>query len=225
MSKKIKLLILIIMSMSVYFIYNNTKDKTINIISLGDSHTEGITSYGIKDYSYDDYLKLFLKDHKINTNLEKYSSKDMTIDKMLFIIKNTNKIKKDLRDSHILIINLGYNDLLYKLISREKLENSIYEINNDYHNLIKEIRKYYHNQIIVIGYSTNNIEDYYQLKGITMLNNVLKSNEEITYIDTSSLLKDDKRYFSNPNSNYPSNLAYMEISKKIIKKLEKIRNI
>ena len=225
MSKKIKLLILIIMSMSVYFIYNNTKDKTINIISLGDSHAEGITSYGIKDYSYDDYLKLFLKDHKINTNLEKYSSKDMTIDKMLFIIKNTNKIKKDLRDSHILIINLGYNDLLYKLISREKLENSIYEINNDYHNLIKEIRKYYHNQIIVIGYSTNNIEDYYQLKGITMLNNVLKSNEEITYIDTVSLLKDDKRYFSNPNSNYPSNLAYMEISKKIIKKLEKIRNI
>lgn len=225
MSKKIKLLILIIMSMSVYFIYNNTKDKTINIISLGDSHAEGITSYGIKDYSYDDYLKLFLKDHKINTNLEKYSSKDMSIDKMLFIIKNTNKIKKDLRDSHILIINLGYNDLLYKLISREKLENSIYEINRDYNNLIKEIRKYYHNQIIVIGYSTNNIEDYYQVKGITMLNNVLKSNEEITYIDTVSLLKDDKRYFSNPNSNYPSNLAYMEISKKIIKKLEKIRNI
>ena len=225
MSKKIKLLILIIMSMSVYFIYNNTKDKTINIISLGDSHAEGITSYGIKDYSYDDYLKLFLKDHKINTNLEKYSSKDMSIDKMLFIIKNTNKIKKDLRDSHILIINLGYNDLLYKLISREKLDNSIYEINRDYNNLIKEIRKYYHNQIIVIGYSANNIEDYYQVKGITMLNNVLKSNEEITYIDTSSLLKDDKRYFSNPNSNYPSNLAYMEISKKIIKKLEKIRNI
>ena len=225
MSKKIKLLILIIMSMSVYFIYNNTKDKTINIISLGDSHAEGITSYGIKDYSYDDYLKLFLKDHKINTNLEKYSSKDMSIDKMLFIIKNTNKIKKDLRDSHILIINLGYNDLLYKLISREKLENSIYEIYRDYNNLIKEIRKYYHNQIIVIGYSTNNIEDYYQVKGITMLNNVLKSNEEITYIDTVSLLKDDKRYFSNPNSNYPSNLAYMEISKKIIKKLEKIRNI
>ena len=225
MSKKIKLLILIIMSMSVYFIYNNTKDKTINIISLGDSHAEGITSYGIKDYSYDDYLKLFLKDHKINTNLEKYSSKDMTIDKMLFIIKNTNKIKKDLRDSHILIINLGYNDLLYKLISREKLDNSIYEINRDYNNLIKEIRKYYHNQIIIIGYSTNNIEDYYQVKGITMLNNVLKSNEEITYIDTSSLLRDDKRYFSNPNSNYPSNLAYMEISKKIIKKLEKIRNI
>ena len=225
MSKKIKLLILIIMSMSVYFIYNNTKDKTINIISLGDSHAEGITSYGIKDYSYDDYLKLFLKDHKINTNLEKYSSKDMSIDKMLFIIKNTNKIKKDLRDSHILIINLGYNDLLYKLISREKLDNSIYEINRDYNNLIKEIRKYYHNQIIVIGYSTNNIDDYYQVKGITMLNNVLKSNEEITYIDTSSLLKDDKRYFSNPNSNYPSNLAYMEISKKIIKKLEKIRNI
>ena len=225
MSKKIKLLILIIMSMSVYFIYNNTKDKTINIISLGDSHAEGITSYGIKDYSYDDYLKLFLKDHKINANLEKYSSKDMSIDKMLFIIKNTNKIKKDLRDSHILIINLGYNDLLYKLISREKLENSIYEINRDYNNLIKEIRKYYHNQIIVIGYSTNNIEDYYQVKGITMLNNVLKSNEEITYIDTSSLLRDDKRYFSNPNSNYPSNLAYMEISKKIIKKLEKIRNI
>ena len=225
MSKKIKLLILIIMSMSVYFIYNNTKDKTINIISLGDSHAEGITSYGIKDYSYDDYLKLFLKDHKINTNLEKYSSKDMTIDKMLFIIKNTNKIKKDLRDSHILIINLGYNDLLYKLISREKLDNSIYEINRDYNNLIKEIRKYYHNQIIVIGYSTNNIEDYYQVKGITMLNNVLKSNEEITYIDTVSLLKDNKRYFSNPNSNYPSNLAYIEISKKIIKKLEKIRNI
>ena len=226
MNRKIKLLTLIIMSMSVYFIYNITKNNTINIVSLGDFLTEGITSYGIKDYSYSDYLKLDLESNSIKINLNKYSNKDMSIDKLLTLIKTTPKIKKDLKEAHILILNIGYNDLLYKLsitedISIYKLNKIILDIENDYNELIKEIKKYYDNKIIVVGYYKTNSNDFYQNRGISMLNKVL-NNENIIYIDTYNL---DKKYFNNPNSYYPNNYGYLEIAKKIIKKLENMKNI
>lgn len=226
MSKKIKLLILIIMSMSVYFIYNITKNDTINIISLGDFLTEGITSYGIKDYSYPDYLKLDLESTDIKINLNKYSNKDMSIDKLLTLIKTTPKIKKDLKEAHLLILNIGYNDLLYKLSITEnmsiyKLNKIVSDIEKDYTELIKEISKYYDHKIIVVGYYKTNSNDYYLNRGISMLNKVLNS-QNIIYIDTSNL---NKKHFNNPNSYYLNNYGYLEISKKIRKKLENMKNI
>ena len=113
MSRKIKLLTLIIMSMSVYFIYNATKNDTVNILSLGDFLTEGINSYEIDNYSYAEYLKFDLESHNTKINLNKYSDKSMSIDKLINLIKTNPKIKKDLKESHILILNVGYNDLLY----------------------------------------------------------------------------------------------------------------
>lgn len=223
MNKKIKLLILIVLSCSVYFIYQNNKNTTIKITSIGDKLSLGINSYGIKEYSYIDYYKDYLLKYNDQVYIiDNYSHPDLSFKELLNNLKNTRPIKKDLINSDYLIITLGYNDLLYKLslednLNNNKLNKIIKSIELDYTNTIKEIRKYYKEKIIIIGYYKSNKDDYYLNQGIKKLNYILQSNPNITYIDTYNLLN-NRKYFSNPSSNYPNYLAYLQVSKEIIKK-------
>ena len=228
MSRKVKLLILIILSFSVYFIYQRNHTSDIKIVSLGDGLSIGINSYGIKECSYLDYWKddLEKKGIKVEINQE-YSKKDLSIFQLLEVIKYNPKIKRVLTEAHYVILNLGYNDLLYKL----SIDNNMSETNNnlilksienDYKELIKEIKKYYKKEIIVIGYYPYHKDNYYKMIGIRKLNQILCSVENIEYIDTYHLLENSKLYFSNPNSYYPNKEGYQKIAEQIITKtLEK----
>ena len=224
MKKKLKLMILILLSFSVYFIYQETKNSNMKIMNIGEGLSQGINSYGIKDYSYVDYYKDYTQkqNQKIIIN-NTYSKKDITLEELLEKIKNDPKLKRDLRESHKLFINIGYNDLIYKMCLQERMNDSNFnimmqEIKNDYNKLFKEIRKYYKNDIIVIGYYQSNKDEYYTNKGIRKINEILENNKEITYIDTYQLLSNRKKYFSNPNSYYPNSFGYDAIAKKIITK-------
>ena len=214
MNRPIKLLILILLSLSVYFIYQSTKQSNIQILSLGDGLSKGINSYTIVEYShlnyYEDYLK---KQNKEVTLISKYSKNDLTIHELLEIVKTNNYLKRDLMESHKLFITVGYNDLLYKMslendISIPKLNKIIDEINTEYKELLTEIKKYYKNEIIIVGYPKSNKDDYYINLGIRKLNRVLNTN---TYIDTYNLLNNRNKYFSNPNCYYPNRLGYKKI--------------
>ena len=224
MSRPIKLLILIIMSLSVYFIYQSTKESNIQILSLGDGLSKGINSYTIVNYSHLNYYEDYLKSRNIEVNvISNYSDEDLTIHELLELVKNNNYLKRDLMESHLLFLTVGYNDLLYKLsleedISIPKLNKIIEEINNEYKELLEEIKKYYKNEIIVVGYPKSNKDDYYINLGIRKLNRILDTN---TYIDTYNLLNNRDKYFSNPNSYYPNRLGYEKIYEEI-KKLDKI---
>ena len=228
MNRPTKLLILILLSMSVLIIYNETNNRNYNILNIGDSISLGTNSYGIKDYSYIDYYKDYLENNKykviVNNN---YSNKELSIKELLQEIKTSPSIKKDLIEAHILILEIGYNDLLYKVsieenITKNKLNVIIREIEDNYNNLIKEINKYYKKQIIVIGFHKSNIDNYYLNLGIKKLNKVLQSNKKVSYIDTYLLLNNNKVYMNNPNSYYPNKEAYQLIANEIIEKtLEK----
>ena len=228
MKKLLKLLLLIVVCSSVFYIYQNTKNSKYNIVNIGDELSISINSYGIKDYSPVSYYKNeLLKTHKKVNKNNKYSEYENSILIMLEKIKNDNYLKKILSSSNQVIITLGYNDLIYKLNVSDELNSSkfykiIKEIEQNYNNLIKEIRKYTQKEIIVILYPDTYKEDYYLKKGIVYLNQLLKNNKEITYIDTYDLLNDRKKYFSNPYSYYPNRYGYIEISREIIRKtLEK----
>lgn len=220
MSRPIKLLILIILSLSVYFIYQNTKKTNIQILSLGDGLSKGINSYTIVEYSHLNYYEDYLKSKNINVKtISNYSKDDLTIHELLELVKNNNYLKRDLMESHLLFITIGYNDLLYKLsleedISIPKLNNIIDEINIEYKELLTEIKKYYKNKIIIVGYPKSNKDDYYLNLGIRKLNRIINTN---TFIDTYNLLSDRNKYFSNPNSYYPNRLGYLVIYKEIQK--------
>ena len=226
MKKIIKLIILIIISFSVYFIYKNTEGKNLIILNIGDSLAVGINSYGIKEYGYIDYYKDYLNKTKNVTIINDYSKNNLSIDKLLDSIKSNPKIKRDLNEAHELILVVGYNDLKYGLslennLNKNKIDKIVNNINSNYQDLIKEIRKYYKNDIFVIGYYSKT-DDYYINYGLKKFNNSLRKNSKIKYIDTESLLLNNKKYFSNPNSYYPNRYGYEEIAKKIIRKtLEK----
>ena len=186
--------------------------------------SKGINSYTISEFShlnyYEEYLKKKNKQVILNT---KYSKKDLTIHELLELVKWDNYIKRDLMESHLLFITVGYNDLLYKMsleedISIPKLNRIIDEINSEYRELLIEIKKYYKNEIIVVGYPKSNKDDYYLNLGIRKLNRILNTN---TFIDTYNLLNDRNKYFSNPNSFYPNRLGYERIYEEIKKTLDK----
>lgn len=228
MKRVIKLSILILISLSVYFIYQETNHKNIKILVLGDSLSLGINSYGIKEYGYVDYYKDYLvkKNKKISINKD-YSKKELTIEELKEKIKTTPSLKKELSESHQLILNVGYNDLLYKLSLEQNNKNlnlnkNIKEIESSYQELIKEIDKYYNNSIILIGYPPSNQDDYYKNIGIKKINKILKNTPKSSYIDTYQLLNHKELFFSNPHSYYPNRYGYQAIAKKIIEKtLEK----
>lgn len=218
MNRPIKLLILIILSLSVYFIYQSTKQSSIQILSLGDGLSKGINSYTITEYSHLNYYEDYLKSKNIKVKvIDEYSNENLTIHELLELVKNNNYLKRDLMESHLLFISVGYNDLLYKLsleddISIPKLNKIIDEINNEYKELLTEIKKYYKNEIIIVGYPKSNRDDYYLNLGVRKLNRILNAN---TFIDTYNLLNDRNKYFSNPNSYYPNRLGYKRIYEEI----------
>jgi len=231
MSRKVKLGILLLLSLSVYFIYAQTKDSSYTITSIGDNSSIGINSYGIKEYSYIDYIKEEYEKEKDKVVLNKQlNQKDQSIKETLNSLKNTPNMKRVLYDTNLLILTLGQNDLFYKIsiednMNPQKLEKIVEDIDKDYQELIEEIRKYYHNSIIVIGYD-NKQEYYYQAKGIDLLNKVLEKNPEIIYINREKILKEDKKYFSNSHSKYPNRYGYQRIAQEIIQKtLENKENI
>ncbi len=228
MNRKVKLFILILLSLSVYIVYQNTSHNEKKVLLIGDSFSKGINSYGIEEYSYTDYYKEYLENNNIKVSVNKeYSSTEQSIFQILDKIKTNPKIKRDLLETNLLIINIGYNDLLYKLsLEKNKSYNNlmikIREINTSYKELLKEIKKYYKEQVIIIGYYEPNQADYYENLGIRELNKILKKSNEQNFIDLKTLLKEEKKYYLNSNSNYPNRLAYQKIAQEIITKtLEK----
>ncbi len=226
MKKYLKLLILILLNISVYFIYNNMKNITYRILILGDNMSLG-SNY---QTTYIDYYKKYkLKTyHKVKLN-KTYSKKDLSISELQEKVHTNKTLKRDLISTNILFLNVGYNDLLYKLSISENLTPNNFplilnEIRKDYLSLIEEIRTYYHKDIIVIGYYESPKNEYYLNKGITYLNKILKSPNNIIYIDTYNNIN-NKKYFSNPNSYFLNTQGNQVISKKIIKVLENNKNI
>ena len=61
-SKKLKVLIILFMCGTTFFIYKYTNYNNITYTVLGDGLSCGIDSYGRKTYSYGDYVKDYLTD-------------------------------------------------------------------------------------------------------------------------------------------------------------------
>lgn len=235
-TRKLKLLTLIIMSSTVFFIYNKTNYNNITYTSLGDSLAVGIDSYGQRIYSYSDYTKDYLVSKKKLKNYSNtFTSEDMTIEKLynyILINKEMNhnnkkeNIKEILQETDYLTISIGLNDLLYKLtltneMNEDNLNIIIKEIKNSFSELITEIRKIYKHEIYIIGYYDLNIDNNFYKKAIKELNNIYKSNSEVIYISTYIISENKNIFLSNPSKYYPNYKGYQVISSKIIDKISK----
>ena len=222
MNRKQKIVLLIsIIIFSLPIIYNKNINSQKTILNLGDQFSLGIDSYGIKDYGYIEYYKDYIekKYHKV-TIKNQYAKKELSIKELNYEIVINPKLKKDLRDSSILFLSIGYNDLLYQLSVDKKQKSSkiIKKVSNDYKKLIQEIQKYHHQKIIIVGYSIPKGNNKKLQNIIKKWNKILKNSNKVIFIDSEKILKPQTKYFSNPNNTYPNKQGYQAISNKIIQK-------
>ncbi|MBQ3436179.1 MAG: hypothetical protein IJH13_04105 [Bacilli bacterium] len=199
MNRKVKLFSLSLFLIVIYYIYINV-NPPIEYLDLGDNYKENRT------YHYYDYITNYLRKKNKLKNFNNYTSDDYLIEDIYNEISNSS-LKKDLREAKILTISIGKNNILYlkgKGKSNKEIKNSI---KTNIEELIKEIRKYYKRDIYLLEIEnkntyqdvTNDINRLYRKEA--------KRIPKLYYIETNNLLE---------KGPYEK-----EISKRIIKKLEK----
>ena len=249
MKTTLKLLSLAIILAVVYIIYilfSPNPDK-LNYVALGDSIAEGMNSYNAIDYGYADYISDHLKNQKkLGTYTKSFSKSGYTTENLTNDINNnksivdpkTNKtinIKEALRESHLVTISIGANDLIKGSSIQtfaNKIENiietkeEIDQIAIKVEELLILVKQYAKNQVILIGY-------YNPLPLITNYKSqineiVVYANEkyseiakklEIDYVDVFDVFNSNPTFLPNPSNIHPNTKGYEAISKEIIKKI------
>lgn len=224
--KHIKLIIFLIVCMVTFFIYQKYQDQRVTYTAIGDGFAGGINSFHDKSYGYSDYLRDYLeKEDNLKNYYHNFTYSDMTIKDLYKDIllnahdQENNNIRQVLRESNLLTISVGINDLIYKAdveknISEYKETKIMEEIMDNFDRMIEEVRKYYQNDIIIIGYynfySQNSVER-------TLLDNLNKKLKEyskknhLIFVDNSNLNSNLDDYLDNPNTFYPNHLGYEKI--------------
>ena len=60
-----KIILVLIIFIACYFIYNLTIDKKVSYLTLGDILSKGTNEYGIVTKGYSDYIKDYLNSNKM----------------------------------------------------------------------------------------------------------------------------------------------------------------
>ena len=139
------ILIILISSLFIYFIYVSTDHTKLNILSIGDLYSNG---YNDGFYpSYNDYFKDYLKKY------DNYDVLALNSTTELFDFINDNNelnnkhIKKIIKDSNLIIINTGIQEL--NSVDNNVNSNYINNYLSTYEKLINVIYKLNHNLLII----------------------------------------------------------------------------
>ena len=224
-----KVLLILVLFLSCYLIYNKTVDNKLYYLTIGDALSKGTNAYGVSSYGYNDYVKDFLYSQKKLKEYNKtFTNNDYRITDILKILEYNEKkedysLNRLIKQADIITISLGMNEIYYKL---EKNNQNMYTyidtIINDYSKLMSYINKFHHEYVFVLGYY-NTIGEYqdvfnyanYKLKQICEENGFI-------YIDLATILDNNPLYLAQKKTFIPNERGYEKISQIIV---EKIKNI
>lgn len=188
----------------VYIIYSSSIKRT-NYLLINDSVND-LSSY----ISISNNKLISVNRNTINSLYKSIINND-TI--------NDSYFKKTLRESDIIIINIGMEEISNFIINNDINKNYVYfsKLVSDINNLISEIRKYNYSKIIFVGYY--NPIKYYDSKIDSFfynleleLNNLLKE-KDIMYIPMYEIIKTNN--YKIYNTIYLNDLGKRYISKTI----------
>ena len=216
MKKIIYLLFLFLFIFMCYLIYELTDNDNLTCLVIGDSIADNI------------YLR---ENKKINNYNNQFINKDHRMIDLLHIIKyneeinyqnKTISIHQLLKQSDIVIISIGMNDIYAKLEDDPKnMYTYLNEMVNNMELILDEISRYKNAKIIVLGYynifdKKNDLFTYinYKIKRIT-------EKHDYIYIDTNKNLNNNQKYLLKNNQFYLNDHGYQEINELIVEKLEK----
>lgn len=232
-NKLFKYLFLLSIIILVFGIYTIFKTDKLNYVALGDSLAEGMNPYGEMGYSYTDYFSDYLKDNNIlSYYTKKYAKSTYTTNDVISNLNINSEMKKDLRESDLVTISIGANDLLNDINMNEldvnnilKLKEKVNAIIPNLENCIKEIRKYAKQDFIILGYY-NPIPFLFNTSGSdldTLFAYIDDEYKKIAkkydclYISLYQLFKNNSNFLPNPSDIHPNLDGYEAISKEIIK--------
>lgn len=218
-----KVILILILFLSCYFIYNKTIDNKIYYLTIGDSLSKGITKNGDLSYGYSDYIRDFLD----NNNLLKEYNKTFTesdyriIDVIKALEYNEKKDNESLnyliKKADIMTISLGMNELYYKLNKdTQNIYTYIDNMINNYDKILSYVNTFHHNKVFILGFYNvtginNDLFDYanYKLKELC-------NKYDFIFIDLSNLFNNNPNYFDKKMSFIPNFNGYEKISQLII---------
>ena len=233
MKKRQKLLlIMIVIIISVFAVYQLSHTNKLSYIALGDSLAEGQNPYGEISYGYADYIADYLRQNKkLKNYTKKYSQNDYKTIDIINQLEVDTEIRKDLRESDIVTVSIGANDFLNRI---KKTDLDVREIKN-YQEIVnniipgvdlclKEVRKYAKEKLIIVGYYNpipflfntsekeldelfSYIDDQYQQ---------LAMKYHATYISNYQLFKENKDFLPNPKDIHPNIEGYQAIATKVL---------
>lgn len=219
-----KIIFILILFLSCFIVYKLTIDNKLSYLSIGDSLS--------KDNTYTYYIKEYLNNkNKLKSYNTTYTNNDYRITDILRIIKYNEEeevngknlsIHKLLNEADIITLSLGMNELYYKLtISNDDIYYYIDEMMNDMSYLLKEINRYNHKQVFVLGYYTidNNNKDIISYANIKLKEICIE--EGYTYISLEDILDSDI-YFIDKENGKLNRVGYEKIYKEIIKYIKNI---
>lgn len=241
-----KLLLISSVILVVFLIYLTTIDRKVYYLALGDSIAVGLNSYNIVDYGYTDYIKDYLEDKNIlERYVNQYAKSGYRITDVYRDIEDNKKVnlgnkeitlKNALIKADLVTLSIGANDFLANFdfgnfvgqINTNQTYEYIDEISSDLDKLLKTIRSYCKEDIILIGYYnplprlTNGYED--------LMDSIFSYSDEkyetvcdkydITYISVYDLFKGNTDYLPNPLNIHPSKEGYEAISELVIKEID-----
>lgn len=213
------LLVGLIFTLIIYF---KTEDKGLDLLTLGDGISSGMTPYHIEGYDFNDYLSEYLNENNTIENYYKnFSEADETIVSLLnkininiSSIEKKIKIKQAIQKSDIITISLGMDELnnyaSKKLLGSSKINAFL----NKYEELLNNITRLNKNKIFVISLYESNLIN---ASKIAKINDELKKicqKYQVNYVDITEIKKEPS-YFIEKNNYYPNYKGQKFIFEKI----------
>lgn len=222
-----KVLLILILFLSCYFIYNFTNDKQLSYLTLGDCLSKGTNEYGVAIKGYSDYIRNYLVNQNILKDYNKtFTSNDYRIIDIIKILSYNEKrdnysLNRLIKESDIITISLGMTELYNKI---ERKDQNIYTyidtMIKDYTKILDYVNKFHHEKVFILGYynvlgTSNDVFDYANYK----LEKECQKRKFI-YINLSKTLNNNPNYFSKKGTFIPNIEGYEKISQIIVEKLQ-----
>ena len=160
MKRRYKLLLIIVIGAALTILINFITVKSlVNLVSIGDGFSLGMTPYNVAGPSFNDYLKDKLENkNKLDSYNNEFSKAHLTIHELNeYMEDNTlgkftrNPIKQTIASADIITLSIGLDEFadlsLQNNLTTEKMENYISEVEK----FLQTIREFYDKKIIIIG--------------------------------------------------------------------------
>lgn len=234
MKKNILLILLLTSIFLSILIYNLTYNKNKDYLAIGDGLAKGKTYYNTIGYGYSDYVNAYLEEQKKLKTFNKIFAEDhQTLENFNKNIKNNQCkiykgkktcINQSIKNAEIITISIG-NYELSEIIKHYKYNGETIKLLNNFilklNNSILLIKKYNDlSNVILIGFYSYGDQNSEQI--VNYINKELfdySKKYKYTFININDIFINNPKYLPNIYENYPSNLGYKEISKRIINKI------